>query len=270
MYNADLYRKNNNLQQNLAMACLEKHESKITWRESKNRILDIGCGEGTVSIMLKKYFPNNFTFLGCDINENMVKLANDKHLDEKVSFTVLDITGDVPEKMKGSFSHIFSFFAINWIRDQKSTFKNIYNLMETGGECFLEIVTSTPIFEVYRSFECNTKWNNWVYDVERYISPYHDYQDPKKELMKMMFDIGFHNVDIQDEEVSYIFEDMEAMKNTLKAVNPFKIPLEKYNEFWNDYFELWKKFEGLDQYGRDYFANGIEYKFKVLIVHAQK
>lgn len=119
MNNAVLYEKCNSLQKRDALLCLEEYASKMRWKTSKNNILDIGCGDGSVTNMLKKYIPTDFKLLGCDISEKMVNFANDHHCNEQTSFTVLDIEGDLPEGMKGKFDHVFSFYALHWIIDQE-------------------------------------------------------------------------------------------------------------------------------------------------------
>lgn len=119
MHNADLYQQSNSVQKRDALACLDKHASKIKWKKGNNRIIDIGCGDGSVTNMLKKYLPSDFKLLGCDVSESMVNYANEHHCNEQTSFTVLDIGGDMPEGMKGNFDNVFSFYTLHWIVDQQ-------------------------------------------------------------------------------------------------------------------------------------------------------
>lgn len=56
----------------------------------------------------------------------------------------------------------------------RRAFENIFNLLDKEGECFIILVAYNPVFEVYRTLTKDEKWNTWVHDVEKYISPYHD------------------------------------------------------------------------------------------------
>lgn len=91
----------------------------MKWKNNNNRIIDIGCGDGTVTNMLKKYIPADFKLLGSDTSESMVNYANKHHCNEQTSFTVLDIAGELPEGMKGNFDHVFSFYVLHWVIDQR-------------------------------------------------------------------------------------------------------------------------------------------------------
>ena len=59
-------------------------------------------------------------------------------------------------------------------------FTNIYNLLTRGGACLLTFLGHMPVYDVYRTLARNAKWNYWLRDVERFVSPYHDCQVIKK------------------------------------------------------------------------------------------
>lgn len=117
---AELYHGNNTLQRRDALQCLEEYAKKINWR-CLDSVVDIGCGDGGVTTnILRKFIPVNFKHLvGCDINERMVRFANNHYGDDKTTFMVLDIGGSVPLEVYGSFNHAFSFYALHWIKDQE-------------------------------------------------------------------------------------------------------------------------------------------------------
>lgn len=119
MNSADLYRKGNNLQKHGTLLCLEEYANKIKWKND-DRVIDVGCADGSGTIMLKNYMLNNYTKLvGCDISEKMVQFANEHYGSDQTSFRVLNIEGELPEDLKGGFDHLFSFYTLHWIRDQE-------------------------------------------------------------------------------------------------------------------------------------------------------
>lgn len=122
MEDAQLYHKHNNLQRRDALNCLEEYSFKIQWNFKGDRILDIGCGDGGVTTdVLKLFLPYNFKHLvGCDLSEKMIKFAKEHHENNRVKFTVLDIaTRDLPPDMRESFDHVFSFYTLHWVHQQK-------------------------------------------------------------------------------------------------------------------------------------------------------
>ncbi|KAJ8721406.1 hypothetical protein PYW07_002181 [Mythimna separata] len=269
MNNAVLYEKCNSLQKRDALLCLEENASKMKWKKNNNNILDIGCGDGSVTNMLKKYIPTDFKLLGCDISEKMVNFANNHHCNEQTSFTVLDIEGDLPEGMKGKFDHVFSFYALHWIINQKRAFTNIYNLLNEDGECFMIFLAGAPVFDVYRVLARNNKWSKWLQNVDRYVSPYHDSKDPEKEVEKMLEEIGFVDYDVQCKNSVYVFEDLHVLRSAFTAVNPFKIPEDKFDDFMSDYLDILKELQIMTKFNNNY-ETSVQFRYRLLVVYARK
>ncbi|CAB3223296.1 unnamed protein product [Arctia plantaginis] len=267
MNNANLYQQSNSIQKRDALACLEKHAPKMKWKNNNNRIIDIGCGDGTVTNMLKKYIPTDFKLLGSDTSESMVDYANKHHCNEQTSFTVLDIAGDLPEGMKGNFDHVFSFYVLHWVIDQKRAFKNIFDLLDQDGECFMIFLACNPIYDIYRILSRKNKWCAWLKDVEKYISPYHDSEEPDKEIMKMMAEIGFVDIDVECKDMIFMYNDMDTIRKAVTAVNPFKIPKDEYDEFLEDYIDVLKNIELIDKVNNNDSSEDVKFNYKLLVVY---
>lgn len=119
MNNAELYQNSNNLQKRDALECLQEYSRKIKWKNDAS-VIDIGCGDGSVTAaILKKFLPNCMEVVGCDISEQMVQFANKNFSSESTSFIVLDIEGDLPDQMRAEFDHAFSFYTLHWVKQQE-------------------------------------------------------------------------------------------------------------------------------------------------------
>lgn len=120
MFKPELYQKSNTLTKKDALECLETCAKTIKWRPNYSAI-DLGSGDGSVTTdVLKKFMRSDYKKLvGSDINETMVRFANEQHGDERTAFIVLDMAGDLPENLWSSFDHVFSFYAIHWVDKQK-------------------------------------------------------------------------------------------------------------------------------------------------------
>lgn len=120
MLNPELYKKCTDITKKDALDCLEKYSTKIIWRINDS-IMDLGCGDGTVTTdILKPFLPSNFKKLvGSDRSEIMIKFANENYGDERTEFKVLDMGGDMPDDLKNNFDHVFSFYAIHWVHNQE-------------------------------------------------------------------------------------------------------------------------------------------------------
>lgn len=83
--------------------------------ENPLEIIDIGCGPGNSTRVLKNRFPNaNVT--GADSSENMLEAARRENPDCK--FIFLDAGGDLSE-LAGKFDVVFSNACIQWVPDHE-------------------------------------------------------------------------------------------------------------------------------------------------------
>ncbi|XP_022814342.1 juvenile hormone acid O-methyltransferase-like [Spodoptera litura] len=270
MNNPALFEQINFISKRDAINFLDDISPKLKWNNSISNVLDIGCGDGSVTSMLKKYIPTDFKLLGCDISEKMVNFANDHHSNEQTSFTVLDIAGDIPEDMKGKFDHVFSSYALHWVLDQERVFRNIYDLLSKDGECFTIFIANAPVYDLYRAQSPCSKWESWLKDVHKFISPYHDMQQPEKNVTQMMQEIGFRNIDVKCKEMRFEFDSVEAMKNTVKAIEPFNRPKDVYEEFMQDYYSVAQDIGVVEINNNNIGDTSINCSYSLLVVCASK
>ncbi|XP_053612919.1 juvenile hormone acid O-methyltransferase [Plodia interpunctella] len=270
MDNAELYEKGNNMQKRDALESLQDYADKIKWKQYGARILDIGSGDGTVTTrILKEYTPQNYKIIvGCDVSEKMVQFANDNHGNERTRFILLNIENYPPKELMGSFDHVVSFYTLHWIKNQKSAFMNIFDLMTEDGSCFLIFCGRNPIFDVYRTLSKRSIWRPWLENVDRFISPYHDSEDPEKEITQMLDNIGFRDIYVTCKKKHFVFDSADAIKSAVKAVNPFSIPSELYNDFLEDYLEVVRRMRIMDEANNN--QSTVKYEYDLIIVHASK
>lgn len=93
------------------------------------RILDLGCGNGTMS----KYFVENGAsyVLALDISKNMIEEAKEKNNDQKITYDVLGM--EEISKIKDKFDMVFSSLAFHYIEDFDKLTKDINNLLNKDG-----------------------------------------------------------------------------------------------------------------------------------------
>lgn len=122
MNNPELYGQVNLMQKLDSLQFLQNYLCSIKWKRDGNElVMDVGCGTGNVTIeVLKNMLPASVgKIVAVDINEDMIRKARSDYSDPKIEFRVLDLAGNLPGTMTGQFNHIFSFFCLNWIHDQK-------------------------------------------------------------------------------------------------------------------------------------------------------
>jgi len=100
-------------------------------------ILDLGCGDGKITVELAKLVPNGFV-LGGDYSEAMIALAKSEHEEkfDNLSFQILDARKlDFVEE----FDVVFSNAALHWVIDHKPVIEGIYKSLKTDGRILLQM-----------------------------------------------------------------------------------------------------------------------------------
>ena len=99
------------------------------------RVMDLGCGTGTLAIMAKKAQPNA-EVVGLDADPEMLKMAYTKRDQEglDVKFDV-GFTNDLPYP-DASFDRVLSSIMIHHLKtpDKEKTAREIYRVLKPGGQ----------------------------------------------------------------------------------------------------------------------------------------
>jgi ubiquinone/menaquinone biosynthesis C-methylase UbiE len=117
----------------------EKYELNIlramTSLKGMESVLEIGCGNGTGTKLIKKYFaPKNITAI--DLDEKMIELARKRNTDPSISYTLMDAsTLDFPDEQ---YDAIFDFGIIHHVPDWKGCLKELKRVLKPNGQLILE------------------------------------------------------------------------------------------------------------------------------------
>jgi len=118
-------------------------------------ILDLGCGNGRSTADLLKY-ADGAKILGVDISPRMVASANERFSNESLKFEELNVTTLNEHSV---FDFVVSFFCLDWIEDQFSMNKRIFQALKPGGRALLVVSTGNdPIAKVVETTAASEKW----------------------------------------------------------------------------------------------------------------
>ena len=92
------------------------------------KILDLGCGEGTLAVEIAK---SGAEVIGIDSSAEMVRAAGGRGIEAHVmSATELSYAG--------CFDAVFSNAALHWIKESDAVVANVYKALKTGGRFVAE------------------------------------------------------------------------------------------------------------------------------------
>lgn len=118
-----LYSDSHEIQKTDAAYVLQNYFRFVRWSaDEDSTVLDVGCGDGdvTVHLLLPLLAKRSNKLIAADVSEEMLKFAKARCQNNKVTFIKLDIADDdVPDDYKLNFDHIFSFYCLHWVQDQR-------------------------------------------------------------------------------------------------------------------------------------------------------
>ncbi|MDR3314536.1 MAG: methyltransferase domain-containing protein [Oscillospiraceae bacterium] len=125
--------------------------------ESPKRILDVGCGPGNSTAILKSRWPNA-EITGLDYAQSMIEQA--KQTDSAIKWVHGDATSDLAGL--GTFNIVFSNAAIQWMPNQPLLLKNLHQLLMDGGVLAVQVpcVKDMPIHTELQNLIAEPKWKS--------------------------------------------------------------------------------------------------------------
>lgn len=115
-------------------AVIKKYYKDYFDRLNNKQILEIGCGSGFDTKLIKKYFHPK-KIVATDLDRRLIETAQKKINDPSISFKVADAT---ELKFKNnSFDSIFDFGVIHHIPNWKDCLKELYRVLKPRGLVFI-------------------------------------------------------------------------------------------------------------------------------------
>ncbi|XP_077512923.1 juvenile hormone acid O-methyltransferase-like [Amblyomma americanum] len=184
-----LYTKNNGLQRGHSSAVLDFCQpSFFAEPKATMQFLDVGCGTGnfTRDCLLPRCFPCR-RIVATDCSQEMIHYAKQHFPHEKVEHHVLDIGSDVSDFIHdfGQFDRVYSFYCLQWLKDQGAALKNISRLLTTDGECLLVIPATQQPAAVWSLLASMDRWAKYSETLLGFIPDNH-YMTDKREQIRCM------------------------------------------------------------------------------------
>lgn len=155
------------------LAALKHVHFKVPASE-RNQYLDVGCGWGmfTRDALLEHVRPCR-RIVAIDRSETLIKYAREHASHADICYELADIEVGDPQMLLtkyGPFSRIYSFLALQCVRDLKAAYRNMFDLLEEGGECAIVSLTGSVITDVMYQLSNMEQWKRDVPDPRQLYS----------------------------------------------------------------------------------------------------
>lgn len=132
------------------------------------RVLDLGCGPGNSTAVLKKYFPAA-ELLGVDNSPAMIEQAKQDYPD--LSFRLFD-ANDSFHDLGDQWDVIFSNACLQWVPDHQTLLVKLLDALTDNGELAVQIPlqTKAPFHALLRQIVTSERWLPFFRKHANYIS----------------------------------------------------------------------------------------------------
>jgi trans-aconitate 2-methyltransferase len=210
----------------LELLAINKHRIN-----ADDRILDVGCGNGSITIWLAELAKNGLV-VGVDNCKEVISEAAATH---KQYLNVEFIHSDATEIVSTEkFDWIVSFNALHWLKGHRQyTFLECAHdlLKKTGQLLFTMGGRHEPI---WTAIEMTVSDNKWC----QYFGTFHSDRGfyDKKTYQKLLNSSGFISIGIEERQVTYNFKNQKQFEEYVLSWLPecHKIPIELKPCFLND------------------------------------
>lgn len=119
-------------------------------------VLDIGCGPGNSTAVLKSIFPLAY-IIGVDNSENMIAKA--KSANPELNFELMSVDDVCNSETK--YDVIFSNACLQWVPDHKKVLPMLFGRLNESGVMAIQmpINTEEPLFRIITETVNEEKWN---------------------------------------------------------------------------------------------------------------
>jgi len=125
--------------------------------ENPRDIIDIGCGPGNSTRVVKSRFPEAHA-TGADLSDNMLETARRDNPD--CDFIKLDVGGDL-SAFAEKFDVVFSNACLQWVPEHRKLLPSLFSMLRKGGVLAVQIPMNfdEPIHQIIGKTAASPEWS---------------------------------------------------------------------------------------------------------------
>ena len=121
-----------------------------------NNIIDIGCGPGNSTAILKQQF-SNANIIGVDASIEMIEKAKSTYPND--SFLLVKLPNDL-HKLDTNYDLVFSNACLHWIANHEIIIPQLFSLLNKNGALAIQIPMNgnSPLYKLVKKMSMDSKW----------------------------------------------------------------------------------------------------------------
>lgn len=172
--------------------------------QGTERILDLGCGDGTLTVRLSMLVPNG-EVVGIDASRGMIEAAKPKQK-ANLSFLLMDINDLRIDK---KFDVVFSNATLHWVRDHERLFSSVQRVLCSGGVARFNFAGDGNCSYFFKVIRESMALSGFAKYFEEFTWPW--YMPTVEDYKTLVKGAGFHSAEVWGENADRYFPDTTAL-----------------------------------------------------------
>lgn len=231
-WHASAYHHEASLQRVMA----EEQLGRLTLNGNEH-ILDVGCGDGTITAQIAARAPRGTT-LGVDPSREMIAFASKQFGPAGHANLRFEVADARRLPYRGEFDLVVSFNALHWVPEQDAALASIRATLKPGGRALLRMVPQGPrksLEDVIEEIRQLPRWSGRFADFRRPFAHF-----TPEEYQRLAERAGFRVESIRLEDRAWDFKTREAFRAFARATFvewTRRVPEDQWDAFIDDVLE---------------------------------
>jgi trans-aconitate 2-methyltransferase len=250
MHNWDpkLYSSNSSPQQAWGITLLAKLNLN-----GNEKVLDVGCGDGKLSVEIAKKLPEG-SVLGIDLSNEMITFARNHYPPKQFPNLTFIQTDASKLTFNSEFDIAFSNATFHWIRDHEPVLKCLWKCLKPGGLLLAQFGGRRNAEEIFKIVELmieNGKWSPYFRD---FVFPFRFYE--LEEYRDLLKNTSFSVKRLEKIPKDMVLEGKKGLSEWMSAsiMHPYikRIPQNMKEDFMNELIDSFIGTNPLDDKGHSH------------------
>ncbi|GFT66923.1 juvenile hormone acid O-methyltransferase [Nephila pilipes] len=224
-------------------------------------ILDVGCGPGGTTFQLVlPLFSGVKKIFAVDLVPVAIEFAKKHNSHQLIEYSVANFEDwSTLNQWEGQITRLVSIYCINWLKDQRNAFQNVFKLLKKGGEAAICFSTESSYYDAILKVQNDPKWSCFLKDVENLIPESHHKKYDSSFYKKMLEDTGFEIIYCRNEVITEVTSSDKKYRDffTSMCVLTPHVPIDLKEEFKNDLIEEFLRLNGRNDKGLPLFISKV-------------
>lgn len=215
--------------------------------QGNERIIDVGCGDGKISLEISKFVPKG-SVIGIDRSKPAIKIAKKNYPKDKYPNLEFIHTKTIYIRYQQEFDVAISLNYLNWIGKQELALQKINDALKSNGILLgMFYIGSQEFWDSLEIIKGCTRWNSFFVD---FINPLHRFtpSEYRRLLLEANFQPSYYNV----AKMTMSFKTKEDFESNLSEWLPHlhQIPKELRKTFLSNFIDIFTKLAPNDSSGQ--------------------